>query len=59
LDVFWILTSTQWELRSRMLDHLSLYKVPRRIWFPDALPRTRTGKVQRGVLTHRWGKEPV
>jgi acyl-coenzyme A synthetase/AMP-(fatty) acid ligase len=58
LDVFWNLTSTQWELRSRMLNHLFLYKVPRRIWFADALPRTRTGEVQRSVLAHRWGKEP-
>jgi acyl-CoA synthetase (AMP-forming)/AMP-acid ligase II len=41
-----------------MLNHLSLYKVPRRIWFADALLWTRTGKVQRGVLAHRWGKEP-
>jgi acyl-coenzyme A synthetase/AMP-(fatty) acid ligase len=37
-----------------MLDRLSLYKVPRRIWFVDALPRTRTGKVQRGALADRF-----
>jgi acyl-coenzyme A synthetase/AMP-(fatty) acid ligase len=40
-----------------MLDRLSLYKVPRRIWFVDALPRTRTGKVQRGALAERFLNE--
>jgi acyl-CoA synthetase (AMP-forming)/AMP-acid ligase II len=41
-------------LRAWMLDHLSPFKVPRRIWFVDELPRTATGKVQRGELTRRW-----
>jgi acyl-coenzyme A synthetase/AMP-(fatty) acid ligase len=40
-----------------MLDRLSPYRVPRRIWFVDALPRTRTGKVQRGVLADRFPSE--
>jgi acyl-CoA synthetase (AMP-forming)/AMP-acid ligase II len=42
------------ELRAWMLDHLTPYKVPRRIWFVDRLPRTPTGKVQRGELAQRW-----
>jgi acyl-coenzyme A synthetase/AMP-(fatty) acid ligase len=37
-----------------MLDQLSPFKVPRRIWFVDDLPRTGTGKVQRGELANRW-----
>jgi acyl-coenzyme A synthetase/AMP-(fatty) acid ligase len=37
-----------------MLDRLSAYKVPRRIWVVDNLPRTPTGKVRRGVLAARW-----
>jgi acyl-coenzyme A synthetase/AMP-(fatty) acid ligase len=44
-------------LRDRVLDRLSPYKVPRRIWFVDALPRTRTGKVQRGTLANRFLNE--
>jgi acyl-CoA synthetase (AMP-forming)/AMP-acid ligase II len=39
-----------WELRGWLLERLTPYKVPRRIWFVDCLPRTATGKVQRGVL---------
>lgn len=42
------------ELRRWLLDHLTPYKVPRRIWLVDDLPRTVTGKVQRGVLTDRY-----
>jgi acyl-CoA synthetase (AMP-forming)/AMP-acid ligase II len=46
--------ASQRELRRWMLDQLSPFKVPRRIWFVDELPRTATGKVQRGELTRRW-----
>jgi acyl-CoA synthetase (AMP-forming)/AMP-acid ligase II len=48
--------ATQRELRVWMLDRLSSHKVPRRIWMVDALPRTRTGKVQRGELSRRWSE---
>ncbi|MGH2617109.1 MAG: AMP-binding protein [Thermomicrobiales bacterium] len=41
-------------LRRWMLDRLQPDKVPRRIWFVDALPLTPTGKVQRGELTRIW-----
>ena len=51
------MTATQRELRSWMLDRLSPYKVPRRIRFIDGLPRTRTGKVQRGELTRWWEED--
>lgn len=43
-------------LRAWMLDRLAAFKAPRRIWFVDALPRTATGKVQRGVLAERFGE---
>ena len=49
-------SASQRELRRWMLDRLSRYKVPRRIWVVEALPRTRTGKVQRGELTRRWSE---
>jgi acyl-CoA synthetase (AMP-forming)/AMP-acid ligase II len=42
------------ELRSWLLDRLAPQKVPRRIWFVDDLPRTASGKVQRGELTRCW-----
>jgi acyl-CoA synthetase (AMP-forming)/AMP-acid ligase II len=45
------------ELRTWMLDRLVPHKVPRRIWFVDDLPRTPTGKVQRGELARRWHEE--
>ncbi|MGH2615553.1 MAG: class I adenylate-forming enzyme family protein [Thermomicrobiales bacterium] len=50
---------THRELRRWMLDRLSLVKVPRRIWFVDDLPRTQSGKVQRGVLRERYEGDRV
>jgi acyl-CoA synthetase (AMP-forming)/AMP-acid ligase II len=47
-------TLSRLELRRWLLARLSPYKVPRRIWFLDALPRTGTGKVQRGALAERF-----
>jgi oxalate---CoA ligase len=43
-------------LRVWMLARVSPYKVPRRIWLVEELPRTRTGKVQRGELARRWSE---
>jgi acyl-coenzyme A synthetase/AMP-(fatty) acid ligase len=45
------------ELRAWMLDRLAAFNVPRRMWFIDRLPRTPTGKVQRGELARRWIEE--
>jgi acyl-CoA synthetase (AMP-forming)/AMP-acid ligase II len=50
-------TVTPRELRRWLLDRLTPYKVPRRIWFLAALPRTATGKVQRGELARQWTGE--
>ncbi len=47
-------SSSARELRAWMLDRLAPFTVPRRIWFVEALPRTATGKVQRGELARRW-----
>jgi acyl-CoA synthetase (AMP-forming)/AMP-acid ligase II len=46
--------ATRRELRAWMLDRLTRYKVPRRIWFIEELPRTGSDKVQRAVLTERF-----
>jgi acyl-coenzyme A synthetase/AMP-(fatty) acid ligase len=48
------MTVTPRLLRSWLLDQLTPAKVPHRIWFVDALPRTETDKVQRGELARRW-----
>ena len=50
-------TATARELRRWLLDRLTPYKAPRRIWFIEQLPRTPTGKVQRGELSRRWREE--
>jgi acyl-CoA synthetase (AMP-forming)/AMP-acid ligase II/NAD(P)-dependent dehydrogenase (short-subunit alcohol dehydrogenase family) len=41
---------TEDELKEHVRDHLARYKVPREIRFVDAVPRTSTGKIQRGRL---------
>jgi acyl-CoA synthetase (AMP-forming)/AMP-acid ligase II len=51
-------TLTERDLRRWVADRLSLYKVPRRIWFVASLPRTGSAKVQRGVLTERYRQRP-
>jgi long-chain acyl-CoA synthetase len=43
-------SATADELIAFCRDRLAAYKYPRRITFVDALPRTATGKVQRGKL---------
>jgi acyl-CoA synthetase (AMP-forming)/AMP-acid ligase II len=48
---------TALSLREWMLDRLAAYKVPRRIWLVDRLPRTPTGKVRRGELARLWSEE--
>jgi acyl-CoA synthetase (AMP-forming)/AMP-acid ligase II len=48
------MTASHRELRCWMLDRLSPYKVPRRNWMAEFLPRTRTGEVQRGALADRF-----
>jgi oxalate---CoA ligase len=44
-------------IHSWLLDRLPLFKVPRRIWLVEELPRTPTGKVQRGELARRWSQD--
>jgi acyl-CoA synthetase (AMP-forming)/AMP-acid ligase II len=47
-------TIRAWELRAWLLERLSPAKVPRRFWMVEGLPRTASGKVQRGVLAERF-----
>jgi benzoate-CoA ligase family protein len=41
------------ELRARLRESLAIHKIPRRIEFLDALPRTATGKLDRARLRER------
>lgn len=43
------------DVRRWLAGRLAVHKIPRRIVFLDALPRTASGKVQRGALTERYG----
>jgi acyl-CoA synthetase (AMP-forming)/AMP-acid ligase II len=45
------------QLRAWLLDRLNRHKAPRRIWIMERIPRTATGKIQRGELTRRWNEE--
>jgi acyl-CoA synthetase (AMP-forming)/AMP-acid ligase II len=45
---------TETELRHFLLDNLVQFKVPRKIWFVDKIPRTPMGKPQRYLGTERY-----
>jgi acyl-CoA synthetase (AMP-forming)/AMP-acid ligase II len=45
---------TEPELRRYLLDRMIQFKVPRRIWFVDEIPRNQTGKPLRNVGTERY-----
>lgn len=45
---------TEPELRHYLLDRLVQFKIPRKIWFVDEIPRTPTGKPQRHAGTKRF-----
>jgi acyl-CoA synthetase (AMP-forming)/AMP-acid ligase II len=47
---------TERGLRRWAASRLAPHKIPRRIWFIDALPRTGSSKVQRGALADRFGR---
>jgi len=44
---------TQEELKSFCAGRLAPHKIPRRIWFVDALPRAGSGKLDRRTLRER------
>jgi acyl-CoA synthetase (AMP-forming)/AMP-acid ligase II/acyl carrier protein len=48
--------TTPVELRRYLQEHVALFKVPRRVFFRDHLPKGRTGKVLRWQLTESLGK---
>jgi acyl-CoA synthetase (AMP-forming)/AMP-acid ligase II len=49
-------TVTSKAIHAWLLDRLPLFKVSRRIWLEDELPRTTTGKVRRGELARHWSE---
>jgi oxalate---CoA ligase len=48
-------SATEQELRAFAATRLSPFKVPRRVVFVDALPKNATGKVQRHILSEKFG----
>jgi oxalate---CoA ligase len=46
------------ELRRYLLDRLVQFKVPRRIWFVDEIPKNTAGKPLRYIGTGRYGRSP-
>ena len=46
-------TVTQAQLRAHFEAHLARFKIPKHIYFVDALPRNATGKVKRVDLRAR------
>lgn len=48
--------ATQQELSAFLRDRLAFFKIPRVMHFIDAIPRGANGKLQRAVLTEKFGK---
>jgi acyl-CoA synthetase (AMP-forming)/AMP-acid ligase II len=44
------------DIQAYLREHLSDFKVPRRIWFTTSVPRSATGKPQRNVLTSAFSR---
>ena len=50
---------TETDLRMYLLDRLVQFKVPKRIYFVDEIPKTPTGKPQRYMGTQRYSENPL
>jgi len=44
------------ELKKWVSEKLAAHKVPKMIWFPDEIPKTATGKVQRKLVAEKMAK---
>jgi long-chain acyl-CoA synthetase len=42
------------DIRAWLRERLSAYKIPKRIFFADSLPRTETGKISKAALRQRF-----
>jgi malonyl-CoA/methylmalonyl-CoA synthetase len=52
-------TLTETEVIQRLKNTIANYKVPKRVYFVDDLPRNTMGKVQKNLLRERYNpKEP-
>ena len=52
-------TVTEADLRHYLLENLAPFKVPRRIFFVDEIPKTPTGKLMRGEGTQRYSLDSI
>jgi acyl-CoA synthetase (AMP-forming)/AMP-acid ligase II/thioesterase domain-containing protein len=48
---------TEWEIQRHVATRLSSYKVPRRLFFVDEIPKGPTGKIQRKTIAKRLMNE--
>lgn len=44
------------ELKAWIGERVNKAKVPKKIWFPDEIPKTATGKVQRRLVANAMAK---
>ena len=52
-------TVTEADLRHYLLERLVPFKVPRRIFFVDEIPKTPTGKLMRDEGTQRYSLDSI
>jgi len=45
------------ELVATCRERIASFKLPKRVFFIDDLPKNATGKIERGALRERAGKE--
>ena len=50
---------TEWDIHRYVATRLSSFKVPRRIYFVDEIPKSPTGKIQRKTMAQRLNTEKI
>ena len=49
---------TEAEVVAAMKERLANFKIPKRVYFVDDLPRNAMGKIQKNVLRERYAGDP-
>jgi acyl-coenzyme A synthetase/AMP-(fatty) acid ligase len=45
------------ELKAWVGERLAKFKVPKKVYFTDVMPKTATGKIQRRIVAEEMGKK--